>query len=122
MSNVVGDWTLTTDWGCDGSITGTFNQNFKADGTWTVSAPFAHNGRWFQVEGLVVWSFADVPNLVYAANLSGSWMAGSQGYETAGGIKGCFGGHRAGVAAAAMTEGKAKADKGGAAADPALGK
>jgi hypothetical protein len=96
MSNVAGSWTLTTDWGCDGSITGSFNQTFNADGTWTAT-PFAHSGRWFQVEGMVTWTFNDVPNLVYAANLSGSWMAGIQGYETAGGIKGCFGGHRAGV-------------------------
>jgi len=40
----------------------------------------------------------DTPNLVYAVNLSGSWIAGVQGYETAGGIKGCCGGHRTGVA------------------------
>ena len=36
-----------------------------------------------KVEGLVVWTFSDTANLVYAANLSGSWMAGVQGYETA---------------------------------------
>ena len=115
MASVVGTWTLTTDWGCDGSITGSFTQTFNADGTWT-STPFAHNGRWYQVEGLVVWTFADVANLVYAGNLSGSWMAGVQGYETAGDIKGCFGGHQAGVpglvdkAAAAVEE-----------ADPTIG-
>jgi hypothetical protein len=120
MSNVVGDWTLTTDWGCDGSITGTFKQTFNADGTWSVSAPFPHKGRWFQVEGLVVWNFTDVANLVYAANLSGSWMSGAQGYETSGGSKGCFGGHRAGVAGltAALAESKDKK----AATDPLLGK
>jgi hypothetical protein len=37
MSNVVGTWNLTTDWGCDGSITGSFDQVFNADGTWTVA-------------------------------------------------------------------------------------
>jgi hypothetical protein len=68
MANVVGSWSLTTDWGCDGSITGSFNQTFNADGTWNVTSP-AHNGRWFQVEGLVIWTFNDTPNLVYAANL-----------------------------------------------------
>jgi len=117
MANVVGSWSLTTDWGCDGSITGSFNQTFNADGTWSTT-PFIHSGRWYQVEGLVVWTFNDTPNLVYAANLSGSWMAGVQGYETAGGIKGCFGGGRTGVAAAkAPTKAAAKAAK----ADPALG-
>jgi hypothetical protein len=102
MADAVGSWVITTDWGCDGSITGSFNQQFNADGTWT-SSPFTHNGRWYQVEGLVVWTFSDVADLVYAANLSGSWMAGVQGYETAGGIKGCFGAHRAGALAAQVT-------------------
>jgi hypothetical protein len=114
MANAVGTWNLTTDWGCDGSITGSFNQTFKADGTWT-STPFVHNGRWFQSEGLIVWTFADTPNLVYSANLSGSWMSGIQGYETAGGAKGCFGGHKAGVPSAVkVAEGKGP--------DPTVGK
>jgi hypothetical protein len=113
MANVVGSWTLTTDWGCDGTITGSFTQTFESNGTWT-SSPFVHNGRWFQDEGLVVWTYEDVPNLVYSANLSGSWMAGAQGYETPGGAKGCFGGHRTGVSAAAAAR--------PAVADPALGR
>jgi hypothetical protein len=117
MANVVGSWALTTDWGCDGSITGSFTQTFNADGTWSTT-PFVHNGRWYQVEGMVVWTFNDTPNLVYAANLSGSWMAGVQGYETSGGMKGCFGGHRSGIAAAkAPSKAAAKAAK----MDPALG-
>ena len=117
MANVVGNWILTTDWGCDGSITGSFNQTFNANGTWS-STPFVHSGRWYQVEGLVVWTFNDTPNLVYAANLSGSWMAGVQGYETAGGIKGCFGGHRAELAAAkVLSQAAAKSAK----VNPALG-
>lgn len=116
MANAVGTWSLTTDWGCGGSITGSFNQTFNADGTWS-STPFVHHGRWFQVEGLIAWTFNDTPNLVYAANLTGSWMAGIQGYETAGGSKGCFGGHRAGVPAAAEAATAAKK-----VADPLLGK
>jgi len=115
MASVVGTWTLTTDFGCDGSITGSFTQTFNADNTWT-SSPFVHNGRWYQVEGLVVWAFSDVANLVYAANLSGSWMSGAQGYETAGGITGCFGGHRAGVPGLI-----AEAEAAAAEFDPALG-
>jgi len=118
MANVTGSWFLTTDWGCSGSITGSFNQTFNANGTWS-STPFVHSGRWYQVEGLVVWTFNDTPNLVYAANLSGSWMAGVQGYETAGGSKGCFGGRRAGVAVAAKAPSKAAAKS--AKTDPTLG-
>ena len=116
MANAVGSWVLTTDWGCDGSITGSFNQTFNADGTWT-SVPFAHNGRWFQTEGLITWTFNDVQNLVYAANLTGSWMSGIQGYETAGGTKGCFGGHRPELPAA--LEARKAAKKIG---DPLIGK
>jgi hypothetical protein len=114
MANAVGTWSLTTDWGCDGSITGSFNQTFNADGTWSSPAPFPHSGRWFQTEGLVTWTFNDTANLVYAANLSGSWMAGIQGYETAGGSKGCFGGHRAGLPATVEAAKKGP--------DPLLGK
>ena len=80
MANVVGPWVLTTDFGCDGSITGTFNQTFNADRTWT-SSSFVHNGRWYQVEGLVVWTFNDTANLVYAANLSGSGWQGFRGLK-----------------------------------------
>lgn len=32
-------------------------------------------------------TFDDTPHLVYAANLSGSWMAGFQGYESQEGLK-----------------------------------
>jgi hypothetical protein len=116
MANVVGSWVLTTDWGCDGSITGSFDQTFNANGTWS-STPFAYSGRWFQVEDLVIWIFNDIPNLVYAGNVNGSWIEGIQGYEAAGGIKGCFGGHKAGVPAALEAARAAKK-----VADPALGK
>ena len=95
MSNPVGTWTVTTDFGCDGSIAGTFNQTFNADGTWTNT--IGSNGRWFQVEGLIIWDFNNAAKLVYSANLAGSWMAGALGYTTQGGLKGCFGAHRAGV-------------------------
>jgi hypothetical protein len=115
MASVVGTWTLTTDFGCNGSITGSFTQTFNADGTFTTT-PIVHNGRWYQVEGLVVWTFADIADLVYAANLAGSWMSGVQGYETAGGIKGCFGGHKAGVPGLIAEAAAAAAE-----IDPALG-
>ncbi|MGH9634494.1 MAG: hypothetical protein ACRD72_06615 [Candidatus Angelobacter sp.] len=95
MSNVVGTWVITTDFGCDGSIAGSFDQTFHADGTWTNT--IGSNGRWFQIEGLVQWDFNNAAKLIYAANLAGSWMAGSLGYTTVGGLKGCFGAHRAGV-------------------------
>jgi hypothetical protein len=95
MSSVVGTWAITTDFGCDGSIAGTFNQTFNADGTWTNT--IGSNGRWYQVEDTVVWDFNNAAKLVYGANIIGSWMQGGLGYTTAGGLKGCFGAHREGV-------------------------
>lgn len=118
MANIVGSWVITTDWGCDGSITGTFNQTFNANGTWSSASP-SHSGRWYQVECLVVWTFTDTPNLVYAVNVSGSWFSGVQGYETAGGIKGCCGGHKSGVPGLAAAETSKEAAK---AIDPVLGR
>src|SRR5690242_12269780 len=102
-ASIVGRWTLTTDWGCVGSPTGSFEIEFKADGTWS-STPFTHNGRWFQGEGLALWTFDDTANLIYSANVSGSWMAGIQGYTTGGG-QGCFGGSKTALAARAAVAG-----------------
>src|SRR5262245_54170177 len=115
MADIVGTWLLTTDWGCGGVVTGSFTQTFNADGSWT-TAPFVHTGRWLQADGLAVWTFDDTPNLVYTANVSGSWMSGAQGYAAAGGITGCFGGRRSGGPAAASAAPAATA-----VADPATG-
>ena len=94
-TSVVGTWTFTADWGCDGSITGSFNVTFNGDGTWTSTN---NSGRWLQVEGLVIRTFNNLPDLTYSANVSGSWMAGIQGYTTSGGSSGCFGAVRESVA------------------------
>ena len=95
MSSVVGTWIVTTDLdGCVGNIAGSFDLTFHADGTWTDE--FGFTGRWYQVEGLVVWDFDDAATLTYAANLAGSWMSGALGY-TSGELKGCFGAHKQGV-------------------------
>jgi hypothetical protein len=110
---IAGTWLLTTDWGCGSTITGSFNQTFNADGTWT-STPYLHAGRWFQVGAIVTWTFVGIPNLVYTANLSGGWMTGIQGYEMAHGSNGCFGGHLAGIPTELGT--------GNTIADPMLGK
>lgn len=118
MANIVGDWSITTDWGCDGSITGTFTQTFKADGTWSTT-PFVHHGRWFQVDDMAAWTFDDTPHLVYAAHLIGSWIEGAMGYEDPNGIKGCFGGQKTGVSKAlAAYKNQVKAGV----KDPMLGK
>lgn len=102
-----GTWTLTTDWGCDGSITGSFSITFNANGTWTTGT---YNGRWYQVGDMAVWTFSTVADLSYAGNLSGSWISGIQGYTTAGGITGCFGGSLSGLAAAAKAPAAAGTD------------
>lgn len=108
---ILGTWFLTTDWGCDGSITGSFTQTFNADGTWTSTG---HNGRWFQVGNVIVWSFNTVAGLQYAGNVSGSWISGVQGYTNGTAIApGCFGGRVNGLASIEEPTGKI---------DPAIGK
>ncbi len=93
---IVGTWFLTTDWGCDGSITGSFTQTFNADGTFTTGA---NSGRWVQVGNVIFWTFSTVAGLTYAGNVSGSWISGVQGYTVVNGIApGCFGGRVNGVA------------------------
>jgi hypothetical protein len=106
VASIVGTWIITTDFGCDGTIAGSFTQTFNPDGTWTNTV--GSDGRWYQAEGLVVWDFNNADKLVYAANLAGSWMSGDLGYTTAGELKGCFGAHREGVPglAAEATEAK----------------
>jgi hypothetical protein len=51
-----------------------------------------------------------VANLVQSATVNGNWMTGVQGYETAGGATGCFGGTLATTTAAAAAASTAKAD------------
>ncbi len=114
MAKVTGKWSITTDWGCDGSITGTFEQTFKSNGTWK-SSPWVHSGRWIQVGDHVIWTFKDVKDLVYSGNISGSWMTGAQGYTKKGSYRGCFGARRSGVPMAKVPA-KAKSK-----ADPAIG-
>ncbi|WP_117211992.1 hypothetical protein [Allorhizocola rhizosphaerae] len=108
---ILGTWFLTTDWGCDGSITGSFTQTFNADGTWSGAS---HNGRWFQVGNVIVWSYNTAAGLQYAGNVSGSWISGVQGYTNGTAIApGCFGGRVNGVASVGETDSKV---------DPAIGK
>lgn len=115
MASIVGTWIMTTDWGCDGSISGSWDHTFNADGTWTAST--GDSGRWFQAEGMFSLSADDLPNLIYSGNVSGSWIAGIQGYTDTSGMKGCFGGVRSTAGA------KAKAAEGkGKAINPATGK
>jgi hypothetical protein len=108
---IAGTYTLTTDWGCDGSITGSFSQTFNANRTWS-SSPFIHSGFWYQVGNTVVWTFSDTANLVYSGQLNGSFISGVQGYTQSGGITGCFTG-QLGFAAAGTS---------GAKGDAALGR
>jgi len=113
MSSIVGTWSITTDFGCDGSIAGTFDQTFNANGTWTNT--IGSTGRWYQVEDVVVWDFNNAAKLVYGAKLTGSWMSGALGFTTAGGLQGCFGAHKAGVpglAAKALKEKRVRPDTG----------
>jgi hypothetical protein len=94
MANVIGNWTIKIDWDCDGVLDGTVTQSFNADGTWEINDANPHKGRWFQNEGLVIWTFDDVPELIYTANVKRKSMEGIQGYTKPEGIKGCFSGKK----------------------------
>lgn len=108
---ITGVWFFTTDWGCDGSITGSFTLTFNADGTWSGSG---NTGRWFQVGNGLVFSFNNVAGLQYAGNVSGSWISGVQGYTNGTAIApGCFGARVNGLASVEEPTGKI---------DPAIGK
>ncbi len=101
---IAGTWFFTTDWDCNGSITGSFTLTFNADGTWTGAG---HNGRWFQVGNGLVFTFATAAGLQYAGNVSGSWISGVQGYTNGTAIApGCFGARVNGLAAVEEPTGK----------------
>lgn len=86
---VAGSWTLTLDWYCDGASLGTLPITFAADGTWTTST---RTGRWTGGGGTILWTYSDVANLFYTAQINGGFMTGLFGYNTDGGATGCFGG------------------------------
>ncbi len=117
MTDIVGNWVLDIDWDCDGRYDGFLHLTFSANGTWAIKGDFPHRGRWFHNQGLIIWTFNDVKDIVYTANLSGSSMSGIQGYTKSKGKKGCFGGRKVELfEKVAETDPKAKRR------DPAIGK
>ena len=89
MSNatsIVGTWNGFVAWGDSGPpvSNATTVWTFNADGSGTYEFG---GGRWFQVEGLVVWNFTDgkePAGLVYTANVTRNAIDGIMGYANAG--------------------------------------
>ncbi|RFU21928.1 hypothetical protein [Geodermatophilus marinus] len=80
-TSIVGTWNVViVDWGCAGSPLRASPFTFNADGTWTYQFG---GGRWFQVEGMAVWTFTNAPGLVYTATVTRNSLAGIQGYASA---------------------------------------
>jgi hypothetical protein len=106
-SSIVGTWYGYVAWGCSGPPVenASTTWTFKNDGSWTYEFG---GGRWFQLEGLVVWTFTNAANLVYTANVTLNALDGIQGYEQAGGSTGCFYAVRQKPPGAAAAEKEAK--------------
>ncbi|MEV6344371.1 hypothetical protein [Actinoplanes sp. NPDC051851] len=103
-----GSWTLTLDWYCDGTV-GTSLITFAADGSWSsVNGTAVRSGRWIGGGGTITWTYSDVADLIYTAQINGGFMTGVHGYNYSGGATGCFGGV---LTAAATTSAATSAKK-----------
>ena len=69
--SIPGEWTLHFDWDCNGSYNST-DINFNSNGTFQSGR---YTGTWYQVEGMIIWSFDDSP-VCYAGNIAGSAISG----------------------------------------------
>ncbi len=93
MSNatsVVGTWSGFVAWGDSGPPVSDSSTlwTFHANGSWTYEFG---GGRWFQVEGLVVWNFTDndePAGLIYTGNVTRNAIGGIMGYANAGATPG----------------------------------
>jgi hypothetical protein len=92
-TSVLGTWEqIYIDWGAVGTVLAAGPQTFHADGTWTYAFG---GGRWFQVEGMVTWSFDRRTDLIYSGNAIAEAVVGIQGFAVAppdpeSGVSGCF--------------------------------
>lgn len=79
-TSIVGEWLLTTDWGCDASKPPSgFTITFNADGSFVADGS---SGGWLQVGGMALWSFNNSPDLIYTANVNPNALVGVMGYAS----------------------------------------
>ena len=88
-TSIVGDWQLTTDWGCDGSNPpGGFLITFNTDGTLVAGNS---SGNWIQAGCMASWGFNGSPDLIYTANINADALVGIMCYASSvRNDSGCF--------------------------------
>ena len=69
--SIVGEWTITYDWDCDGSPNSSALY-FYDDYSFNVSNDPTLWGTWFIVDDYVDFTFTEYPNTHYSGTLSGS--------------------------------------------------
>ena len=91
---LVGRWTLTFDWDCDGSP-GEDEVIFNSDGSFGDDENF-NKGEWSAEDGSIRWEHEEDPNALYRGSLSGLYMSGTM--STIDGSTGCWTARKAGDA------------------------
>ena len=81
--NIVGDWALNYDWGCNG-VDGTSTINFYSDGTFSTSS--GSSGTWTQISDQVQWIFTS--GTTYDGTISNNYMSGTMVSSTS--TTGCW--------------------------------
>lgn len=81
---VAGSWTLSFDWGCDGSYS-TTSFTAAANGTW--SSGGGYTGLWVSVAGMLTYTFDD-SETTYSGVMAAKSVTGIQ--TTFTGTNGCF--------------------------------
>jgi hypothetical protein len=83
-TTINGTYTMTFDWGCDGSATGTTSWTINSNGTWTVNG--VNNGTWRLLGNHFQLTYAGI-STIYQGTAIGNHIEGTM---TSGASTGCF--------------------------------
>jgi hypothetical protein len=82
--SAVGTWNYYYDWGCNGGY-GSSTITIKSDGTFSCGV---YNGKWYQVQGQIIWVFSVSNATTYSGTIVGGAMLGMMENNT--GQTGCW--------------------------------
>mgnify|MGYP003584659916 CR=1 FL=1 len=85
-SGLVGRWTLTFDWDCDGNP-GEDEVIFNSDGSFG-DDDSRNKGEWSAEDGSIRWEHNEDPRALYRGSVSGLYMSGTM--STIDGSTGCW--------------------------------